>query len=476
MKIKNVIGTMLILSVIIISTSGGTGCANIIPPQGGARDSIPPQLEKAEPKDSALNFKDNKITFTFDEYVEVQNIGENLIFSPNPSINPDVNFKLRTVTVKLKDTLESNTTYTINFGNAIKDFTEGNPFKNFTYTFSTGSYLDSLELSGNVLLAENGKIDSTLIVMLHTSPDDSVVVNEKPRYITKLDSKGNFKFKNLPPKTFYLYALKDESNTRRYLTDKQLFAFAEEPIVMKNDLSPITLYAYVAKAAVATQTTTPAINPGLRIRNQGAVVEKRLKYQTNLISGQQDLLNDLYITLDQPLRSFDSSGLKFFTDSSFKAVSDYKFVLDSTRTRIDLIHEWKENTLYHIIFDKDFAEDSTGKKLLKTDTLSFTTKKLSEYGSLKLKLRNLDLDKNPVLLFFLNDKLYKSYPMKSIDLTQDLFLPGEFELRILYDNNKNGVWDPGDFFEKHLQPEIVTPIERKIIVKPAWQNEFEIAL
>jgi len=143
MSFKYFISSVLIILAIAISLISSPGCANIIPPQGGPRDSLPPVLEKVSPADSTLNFTGNKITFTFDEFIEVQNISENLIFSPTPSVNPYVEYKLKTVSVKLKDSLEANTTYTINFGNAIKDFTEGNPYKNFTYTFSTGNFIDS---------------------------------------------------------------------------------------------------------------------------------------------------------------------------------------------------------------------------------------------------------------------------------------------------------------------------------------------
>lgn len=486
MKYKGILTSALLIIVTALSFTGGTGCANIIPPQGGLKDSLPPVLIKAEPGDSSRNFNGNKITFTFDEFVEVQNIGENLMVSPTPSSFPSIDSRLKTVTIKLKDSLEENTTYIINFGNAIKDFTEGNPLKNFTYTFSTGNYIDSLELRGNVVLAETGKIDTTLIVMLHTNPDDSAVIKEKPRYIVKLDGEGNFHFKNLPPKTFYLYALKDETNTRRYQKDDQLFAFADNAIKIQSNNTPITLYAFsrIEKSVQANIPSAGGLNPaGGRLKNQGNLADKRLKYQTNLIGGQQDLLNDFYFSFEQPLRSFDSTGLKLYTDSTFAAVADYKFTLDSSNRKILLSLKptatktnWKENTLYHIILNKEFAEDSTGKKLLKTDTLSFTTRKLSEYGSVRLKLRNLNLTKNPVLQFVLNDAIYKSFPLSSADFSQELFLPGDYDLRILYDDNKNGVWDPGQFFKKHIQPEIVKPIERKIAVKAAWQNEFEIIL
>ena len=136
--------------------------------------------------------------------------------SPSPKINPTVDYKLNTVTVKLKDTLEPNTTYSLNFGDAIKDFNEGNVLKGFTYTFSTGSYIDSLEITRKSNTGRNRKNGHHLNRDAAYNADDSAVVKERPRYITKLDGKGNFVFKNLPPKTFYLYALKDEGGTRRY--------------------------------------------------------------------------------------------------------------------------------------------------------------------------------------------------------------------------------------------------------------------
>jgi hypothetical protein len=465
---------ILIISKIVVL---GSGCANIVPPEGGARDTIPPVLLKVTPGDSTRNFTGKTIVFTFDEFVDVQNIQENLLVSPLPKQNPLVDFKLKTVTVKIKDDLEPNTTYSFDFGDAVKDFTEGNPIKDFTYTFSTGRYIDSLELQGNVILAETGKTDTTLIVMLHTNPGDSAVVKEKPRYIARLDSKGNFHFKNLPPKTFYVYALKDQGGTYRYF-EKDLFAFADKPVTVQSKTEPLTLYAYgSATTTAAVNGTNPALTlAGNRNKRPNETVDKRLRYQTNIVDDQQDLLTNFYMLFEQPLRMFDSSKIKLYTDSTYIPVPAYQFKKDSNNKKISLVAEWKENTLYHIIMDKDFAADSSGKKLLKTDTLSFRTKKLSGYGSLKLKFRNLQMDKNPVLLFMLGETLYQSFPLTGPDFSKQLFLPGDFELRILFDTNKNGRWDPGEFFGKHKQPEIVKPVERRIIVKPVWQNEFEIAL
>lgn len=457
----------LLLSKILVLDSG---CANIIPPSGGPRDSLPPVLAKANPGDSTRNFTGNRITFTFNEFVELQNAQQALIISPLPRNFPSVEYRLNTVTVKMKDSLETNTTYHFNFGESIRDFTEGNVLKNFSYTFSTGNYIDSLELRGKVLLAETGKTDTTLIVMLHSSADDSAVVKERPRYIARLDNKGNFHFKNLPPKTFYLYALKDDGGTRRYFNDKQLFAFADSAIVIGANNGARTLYAYASKPA-------PLVVPNLTLgRNKPAGTDKRLKYQTNLSAGQQDLLQQLVLSFEEPLRLFDSLKIRLYTDSAYNSVNGYRFEKDSTGKKITLVNQWKENTQYHLIMDKDFADDSTDRKLIKTDTLSFRTKKLSDYGSLKLKFKNLDLKLNPVVLIMSGEQILQSHPMSTPEVSQKLFLPGEYELRILYDRNKNGKWDPGEFFGKHLQPEIVRPVERKIPVKPNFQNEFDITL
>ena len=449
-----------------------TGCANMIPPDGGPRDSLPPVLVSVTPGDSTRNFTGSRVTFTFDEFIDLPSWRDQVMVSPLGT-DIDITAKLNTVTLRLKETPEPNTTYFINFGDAIRDYNEGNVFKNFSYTFSTGPYIDSLELTGNVILAETGKIDTTLIVMLHTNPDDSAVRNQNPRYITRLDSRGNFRFRNLPPKVFYLYALKDETGSRKYFVPTQLFAFADKPVNLTDSTSPVTLYAYNTKATSTTSTTAP-VSPGNRVGRNTASADNRLRYQANLVANQQDLLGPLVLTFEQPLQVFDSSKTRFYSDSVYNPVNGYAIKKDSTNRKIVLSFAWKENTSYHLIMEKDFARDSTGKQLLKTDTLSFTTKKLSDYGSLQVKFRNLDMNRNPVLLFVTGENVVKSVPLLSPEFSQALFLPGEYELRILYDNNKNGKWDPGEFFGVHRQPELVKPIDRRINVKAAWQNEYDI--
>jgi hypothetical protein len=469
----------LVFLIGLISVIGDTGCANIMPPTGGYKDTIPPLLLKATPGDSSKNFDANHITLTFDEFINLDNPHENLLISPVPKTEPVVEAKLRTVIVRLKDTLEPNTTYTLNFGNAIKDVNEGNPAKNFTYIFSTGTTFDSLTLSGKVILAETGRVDSTLAVILHKNGDDSAVVNEKPRYATHLDSSGNFTFRNLPPGTFHIYALKNEGGSYRYLSERQLFAFADSAVVLNGNNEPITLYAYTEKASTEkTVPNTPTLTPQLGARQRGATGgrENRLRLQTNLDNGQLDLLNNLTITSDLPLRKLDTSLIHFSRDSSFIPITDYTILRDTSEKKLTFRYNWQENILYHVIAEKDFAEDSLGRKLLKTDTINFKTKRLSEYGSLRIRFRNLDLASNPVLLFVQNENVVKSMPLTGPEIYVPIFLPGDYQLRILNDRNKNGKWDPGQFFGKHIQPELVKPVSRRINVKPNWQNEFDVAL
>jgi len=125
---------------------------------------------------------------------------------------------------------------------------------------------------------------------------------------------------------------------------------------------------------------------------------------------------------------------------------------------------------------KDFVEDSTGRKIIRDDTLSFRTKNTSDYGSLKLRFLNLDLSRHPVLQFVQGGQLKYSHVFTDRTVNIKLFQPGEYDLRILYDENGNGKWDPGEFFEKHKQPEKVQPLQRKLEVKPNWDSEVDITI
>jgi hypothetical protein len=486
MKIQPGPSFFLLFFITIISLSGSTGCANIVPPLGGPRDSLPPRLVYVTPRDSSKGFNSNKIVFYFNEYIDPKDVRTELIVSPVPKIEPIVDAKLRTLTVRIKDTLQPNTTYSFNFGNAIRDVNEGNILRGFTYVFSTGKYLDSMTFSGNVLVANTGKVDSTLIVMLHKKLDDSAVVKEKPRYVARVDTLGRFHFRFIEPGTYALYAMKDDAGTRRYLSAASLFAFSDTPVVIGANTPPSTLYAFVepdtskktsAKSGSGSKGAGNLSKPQEKPKEKEK--DKRLQLQTNISGGVFDILDTFKLQFTTPLKFFDSSKVRF-TDDNYQDIDPrtYQFKRgDTTAKLFYMFYTWAPGTRYHMVFPREFAEDTLGKKLLKADTLSFSTKKDIDYGEVRVRILNLDLSKKPVLQFVVQDAVKFSYAFKSgKEFRQLLFAPGEYELRVLYDSNGNGVWDSGQFFGKHRQPERVIPIKKKLNVKANWDNDVDITL
>ncbi len=480
---RSLLFTFLLVVFALGLLMGVYSCANIIPPTGGPRDSLPPVLVKATPKDSSVHFNENKITLQFNEYVTVENAQDNVIIWPNPVKPPVIESKLSVVTIKLKDSLEPNTTYTINFGRGLKDVNEGNTDSSFHYAFTTGNQLDHNVIKGKVLLAETGKIDTTLLVVLHTNLTDSSIVKNPPRYYTKLDSKGNFRFYNLPTDTFNVFVLPNDY-TKRYDDSTKLFAFTSQPIFIQDSTSkPITLYAYQEykatdkknpAAAAKTASTSSSKTSSKKKKN----ADTTIKVNVELDNGKQDFLKPLSLVFSDTLRSFDSSHFHF-TDTSYTPLAGFQLLPDTTHTRLSLTYAWKQNTPYKLVIEKDAVKDSLGNGLAKNDTLSFSTLRESDYGSILMRFQNLDTSKHPVLELTQNDKIVQSVPLTSYQWTQKFILPGDYELRILFDANRNGVWDAGDYLSKR-QPEVVQQIKlktgNKITLRPNWDNEVNVSL
>ena len=455
-----------ILPQIVVLSS----CANMIPPGGGPKDSLPPILVNAFPKDSAVNVTTKNITLTFDEYVQtLQNVQENLIISPVLKYPPIVDSKLRNVTIKIKDTLEPNTTYSFNFGDAIKDVNEGNTAKGINYVFSTGNTIDFNTYSGYVVIAESGKTDSTLIAILHKNPDDSAVVKERPRYYARINGQGQFTFQNLPKGNFSVYVLPNDF-TKKYDDSTKLFAFRNGPVNISENTRPDTLFAYQEFKRKERLPTASQVKLA-----PGNKEDKRLKYTLDLETGQQDILNNLTFFFNRKLTLYDSSKFVLY-DTSYNKLNGYSFSIDTSKTKITLVYPWKETTHFRLLIAKDAVSDSSGTTLAKADTIRFITKREADYGSIRLRFTNLDLSKNPVVQFVQSEKIIESFPLTQAQLTRKLYRPGTYELRILYDTNKNGVWDTGHFFGTRRQPEIVQLIPRQLVIRSNWDNEVTIPL
>ena len=221
-------------------------CANAVAPTGGPKDNTPPKVVEAVPENHSVNFGGKKIEITFDEYITLENANQNVLISPPLSEKPDIKLKNKTVVVKFKESLAPNTTYTINFGSAIKDLHEGNLFKDYVYSFSTGDHVDTLFIKGKVLNAEDKKpVDGVYVSLYAADRDnvDSLPMTTIPDYLTKTDKDGNFSLNGLADKKYLVFALKDMNSNLYFDQPNEEVAFFDSLVHPNDSISP-TLYLF----------------------------------------------------------------------------------------------------------------------------------------------------------------------------------------------------------------------------------------
>ena len=179
-------------------------CANRGNPNGGEKDTDPPKILNAYPKNYTTNFKGNEIKIVFNEYIKIKDLQKQLIISPPMQTQPEImpqGGASKFISIKIFDTLQPNTTYAFNFGNSIEDNNEGNPFSFYRYVFSTGTYIDSLKVSGTITDAYKRSPATFVSVMLYevdSTFTDSIIYKTPPKYITNtLDSLTTFTLKNV---------------------------------------------------------------------------------------------------------------------------------------------------------------------------------------------------------------------------------------------------------------------------------------
>ena len=165
-------------------------CANPVTPEGGPKDVKPPKVLEADPPENSIHFHKKEIHITFNKYVQLKDHSNQVNIAPPTLRHTDIRLRGKSIVIKLNDSLKSNTTYSINFGDAISDITENNILHNFIYSFSTGSYIDSLSLSGKVINAFNLVPQKDVIAELYinendTLPLDSLPYHVKPYYLAK---------------------------------------------------------------------------------------------------------------------------------------------------------------------------------------------------------------------------------------------------------------------------------------------------
>lgn len=229
---------MLIAAVII------TSCARMGQPDGGWYDETPPTITSCSPADQSTDVKTRKIKINFDEYIQVDNPTEKVVISPPQIETPEIKAAGKSIVVEIKDSLKPNTTYTVDFSDAISDNNESNPLGNYTYTFSTGDHIDTLEVAGYVLNAQNLEPIKGILVGLYNNLSDTIFTSQPMLRVSRTDSRGKFIIRGVAPGQYRIYALSDADNNYIFSQKSEQLAFSHDIIepTFKPDVRQDTIW------------------------------------------------------------------------------------------------------------------------------------------------------------------------------------------------------------------------------------------
>lgn len=204
------------------------GCAKIVTPVGGPKDTTPPKVVKESPANHSTLFNSKSIKITFNEFVVLNNPSKTVIVSPPLSKNPELDIVGKSVVIKLPDSLRDNTTYSIVLSETIKDYTEGNPLSIYTYDFSTGTHIDSFMIKGKLRDAATLENVKDVYIFLYEQDIDSLPLSVRPTYLTKTKNNGDFVFNNIRPGQYKVFALNDINSNLIYDLPNESIAFADQ--------------------------------------------------------------------------------------------------------------------------------------------------------------------------------------------------------------------------------------------------------
>ncbi len=216
--------------IFLLSLLFAAACANIVAPTGGPRDEDPPVVLRSTPPNYSTHYKGEDVRIFFDEFVELKDLRQNLLVSPPLENDPEIRVRGRSIIMSVEDTLASNTTYNFFFGESIVDITEGNAIPNFQFVVSTGSYVDSLSVAGNVVNASTLEPEPGVFVMMYDKIFDSVPMLQRPVYISKTDEEGNFFIGNMRDGEYLMFGLRDVNSNYLYDSADEKIAFLDSLI------------------------------------------------------------------------------------------------------------------------------------------------------------------------------------------------------------------------------------------------------
>lgn len=510
------------------------GCASIQQPTGGPKDSIPPKVLEETPANMTKNFKAQEIQILFDEYVKLKNEFTEFSISPDLDVAPELRIKKKTLHIKLPDSLEENTTYSINFGKGLVDFNEGNELVNYRYVFSTGDEIDSLTIAGNVTNSITLEPEFDVAVLLIPIKQDSIFGKKKANIFTRTDSSGNFKLQNLSENTYRIYALKETNNDRIFNNPDEEIAFLKDSIHLNGDITGIKLKTFKEippnfrildrkienTGRLIFLFNKAAKNPSLKIldnpdldnrkiteftktldsaymwlpeltfdtlavelsqnkqptdtvilkRGKNDKYERAIIISDNLANQRVDQVKNITFTASAPIKTADLSKIKLQEDSTSR--TNFQLTLDSKNNRkAHLKYRWRSKRTYLLELEEGAFIGQFDEKS-KAGQRKFTYDDTENYGDIILNIKLPDSN-NYIIELIKDDKITVA-DVKTINFSQKLtyrqFPGGNYSVRITYDDNNNKIWDTGNVATK-TQPEQLWYWNKIITIRPNWEQE-----
>ena len=482
----------LVLSVILL------GCANIIPPGGGEKDINPPTVLSATPPNQSLNFNTESIVFTFDEYIQLNN-KDAVKISPICEPSPEIVARGKKIQIQLFCPLDSSVTYTINFGKSITDLNEGNILENFTYVFTSGTKLDSLNLRGNVKEAYPNKKASNAIIGLYKKQDLS-----SPYYYAFSNSSGEFVIENIKNDEYLLFSFVDNNQNFQY--DFGELASVPEKLTEFDQLKTLDLFyekdSVVQINAININKNTvrfehEILRDSIMILNSTGFWNRdslfsdfwfnnNPKFIKYLFSGEVDSV-EIYNadTAKLTLKSINNTeeivlNKEVFIKASIpiKAVNPDGFRWDGSGDLIrpNLINAFtiqipidsSARKVKKLIIDSEAIIAQNG---LKNDSITFMFNvDPGQYGS--VDLISSQLNKGMIVEIFNEKGVVKKCEL--IDSTKIKYIkPGNYYIRVFHDKDNDYHWTPGNI-DKRQFGELVYVYPEKIKIKANWDLELLI--
>lgn len=503
------------------------GCASPKAPTGGAKDTKPPAIiEKESTPNKQTNFHEKEINIVFDEWITMKDVYSQLVVSPLMPHDPDIRQKGKGIIIKLPDSLKAETTYTINFGNAIADLNEGNVLENYAFIFSTGKNLDSIRLTGIVTNALTLKPAEGVWAMLYPVGEDSAVYKRKPEYLAKTNKDGRWTISNVRGDSFKIVALKDENQNFLYDQEGELFGwrdsivYASQPLVLVPEirvfprenrnvikeifnvapgwlkviinapypkpmpvfLPPIDSSMMIWDGDTLQVFYSPSINfagyaildkdsTKIRASTSPALTNKHTGIKISAFGLRPG--SQVSFKSELPVISIDTSRMLLSQDSlGMIPFTIHKDIND--KRRFEMGAAWKEKTKYNLTLLPGAVIDYWGRS---NDTIKqiLVITGADQYGDLTMTIDGLDSTKQYVLLIKTGEQINDTFVIEhqsAAQLVKKGLSPGKYTLELIEDLNQNGVWDTGDYHKKR-QP------ERKMIFMPdnlraGWELEAKM--